>query len=258
MLTRSCTLLHSTAYTSTPCVRGSLRRMPTTSGTLQWELNVNGTFQLFEAAARAGVGRVVYISSTSIPREKYGLYGHTKVLGEQIAATYAHRHQMRVITLRPRAFIPHTDHTVYASWLDWAKYFWRGAVHADDVARCVWCVLTRLAAPEWDFPEPPVCVVDGRIDFTEEQLKNWDASGPGSTFTEVYGPEYCELARKHGINPSRAPRPAARCPEHTHDASELLGYNPEYSMKNILEELKLYGDAGPPVLDEEVQEVREG
>ncbi len=31
-----------------------------------WDLNVTGTFNVFEAAARAGIGRVVFLSSTSV------------------------------------------------------------------------------------------------------------------------------------------------------------------------------------------------
>jgi nucleoside-diphosphate-sugar epimerase len=71
-----------------------------------WDLNVTGTFNVFEAAHRAGVTQVVYLSSTSV-RHRASLYGHTKVLGEEIAQTYGTRHGMQVVTLRPRGFIPH-------------------------------------------------------------------------------------------------------------------------------------------------------
>lgn len=215
-----------------------------------WNLNVAGTFQIFEAAARAGVRSMVYISSTSIPREKYGLYGHSKILGEQIASTYAHRHNMRVITLRPRGFIPPSDRTVYRNWLDWAKYFWKGAVHVDDVAQSVECALARLGKPEWEFVEPPVCAIDGKIDYTADQLANWDADGEGSTFTSVYGSDNLQLARSHGLDPSKAPRPIVKLPEHTHDAGELLGYSPTYSIRDLLEELRLHGPDGQLLPDQ--------
>src|SRR5262245_48115750 len=77
-----------------------------------WELNVTGTFQLFEAAARAGVDKMVYLSSTSV-RHRESIYGHTKVLGEEVAQTYARRHGMQVVILRPRGFIPHWNRETY-------------------------------------------------------------------------------------------------------------------------------------------------
>lgn len=209
-----------------------------------WDLNVNGTFHVFEAAARAGVRRVVYISSTCIPREQHGIYGHTKAVGEQIANTYAHRHGMRIVTLRPRGFVPHTDHAVYKDWLDWAQHFWKGGVHIQDVAKCVQCALVLLARSSWEFADPPVCVVDGKIDYSEDQLRTWDAHGAGTTFRHVYGDDDYELARKHGLDPSQAPRPAAKLPDHTHTAEELLGFRPQYSIKNILEELRSHGASG--------------
>ena len=61
-----------------------------------WDLNVTGTMTVFEAAHRAGVRQVVYLSSTSV-RHHASLYGHTKVLGEEIAQTYRTRHAMRVV-----------------------------------------------------------------------------------------------------------------------------------------------------------------
>src|SRR5262245_60640874 len=46
-----------------------------------WDLNVTGTFYVFEAAVRADVRRIVHISSTSVSNWA-SVYGHTKVLGE--------------------------------------------------------------------------------------------------------------------------------------------------------------------------------
>merc|ERR1712113_760712 len=100
--------------------------------------------------------------------------------------------------------------------------------------------------PVWDFTEPPVCTVDGKIDFTEEQLRNWDADGDGSTFATVYGKESHELALFHNFDLTRPPRPVTRLPEHTHLAEELLGYRAEYSFRNVLEELRRWGAVGPP------------
>jgi nucleoside-diphosphate-sugar epimerase len=193
-----------------------------------WELNVTGTFNVFEAAARAGVGRVVFISSTSVD-EPNSLYGHTKVLGEEIARTYSARHGMHVVTLRPRAFIPPWNREVYASFVDWARWFWPGAVHISDVAQAVLRSIDALmsASPPdyWALP------LDGAYDYTEADLADWDSAGPGSTFQRHY-PGYADLVRRHGLDPSVRPRRL--------DISETarrLGYRPTYGLRQLLEEL---------------------
>lgn len=78
------------------------------------ETNIRGTYQVFEAARRAGVDRVVFASSnhavgftprqplvtveTPIRPDTY--YGVSKVFGEALARFYVDRHGMRVACLR--------------------------------------------------------------------------------------------------------------------------------------------------------------
>ena len=81
---------------------------------LYLETNVTGTFNVLEAARRAGVGRFLFASSSSV----YGAatetpfgesatltrtlspYAATKIAGEQLCSAYAHLHGMRVVSLR--------------------------------------------------------------------------------------------------------------------------------------------------------------
>ena len=137
-----------------------------------WDLNVTGTMNVFEAAHRAGVTQVVYLSSTSV-RHRASLYGHTKVLGEEIAQTYKTRHSMQVVILRPRGFIPHWNRAVYASFVAWLAWFWHGAVHIEDVAHAVVRSLDRLATSA-EVP-PRALVVDGAYEYTAADLAAWDA-----------------------------------------------------------------------------------
>jgi nucleoside-diphosphate-sugar epimerase len=202
-----------------------------------WDLNVTGTFYVFEAAARAGIQRFVFISSTSV-HNWAGIYGHTKVLGEEIARVYAQRHHMNVITLRPRAFIPSWNRQVYPSFVEWAKWFWRGAVHIDDVSQAV--VRAVEVLERGPLATPVVLTVDGGYEYTDDDLRNWDRDGPGSTFRKYY-PDYHDLAVRHGLDPSRKPEKL--------DISETrqrLGYDPQYSLKNLLDELDRFGEVGPP------------
>ena len=76
--------------------------------------NIVGTYNMFEAAYRAGVKRVVFASSNHVvgfyPRDRRigvnmpvhpdSRYGVSKAFGEAIGAFYAHKHGLRVTCLR--------------------------------------------------------------------------------------------------------------------------------------------------------------
>ena len=79
------------------------------------DVNINGTYTIFEAARRAGVPRVVFASSNHAvgfaPRESFPVpdggapapdtyYGVSKVAGEALAALYARRYGVEAICVR--------------------------------------------------------------------------------------------------------------------------------------------------------------
>lgn len=87
-----------------------------------FETNVQGTWNAFEAAERAGVRRVVLCSSTSAlgldhtnlhlpplylpvdeahPTRPSSTYGMSKLIGEEIAAAFSRRRKLEVLMLRP-------------------------------------------------------------------------------------------------------------------------------------------------------------
>jgi uronate dehydrogenase len=94
--------------------------------------NIEGTFQVFDAARRAGVPRVVYASSIhaagftpqaaelpadTAPRPDT-LYGVSKVFGEALGRYYADRYGMRVACLRIGTFEDRPSHFFsLATWL---------------------------------------------------------------------------------------------------------------------------------------------
>lgn len=202
-----------------------------------WELNVTGTFHVFEAAVQAGVQRVVFISSTSV-EEKETVYGQTKILAEQVAQGYVDRHHLNVVTLRPRAFIPWWNLTVYNNFVEWAKWFWPGAVHINDVAQSVIRSLNLLAKQRLD--QHLVLTVDGAYEYSDEELSAWDAGGPGSSFRKYYA-AYEDLVLKYGLEPTV--KPEKRDIQAT---QQWLGYMPQYSLLNLLQDLERYGLKGPP------------
>lgn len=204
-----------------------------------WDLNVGGTFNVFQAAVETGIKDIIFISSTSID-EKYGIYGHTKILGEEIAETYAHRHGMNVIVLRPRAFIPPWNRSVYDSFVDWAKWFAKGAVHISDVAQAVIKSIELLASKKHELHNAPVFLtVDSAYQYSDDDLANWDKDGPGTTFDKHYK-QFHEMAVKFGLQPELKPKKLDIT-----KTQEVIDYKPLYSMKTLLLELKMYGAEGP-------------
>ncbi len=202
------------------------------------DLNVTGTFNTLQAAADASVKKFVFISSTSV-EDRHGLYGSTKVVGEEMAAAFATRYpDMDVVTLRPRAFIPSWNKGVYNNFLEWAAWFMKGAVHVNDFRDA-----TLIAIDHKPETKAPVYVIDGAYDYTADDLDNWN----DATFDKHYA-EFKELAQLHNIDTTRKPRVLK-----IEEAQKLPCYAPKYSMRNLLEELRDHGVSGPPAPFESTQ-----
>lgn len=195
------------------------------------DLNVTGTFNVLQAAADAGVAKFIFISSTSVS-DRFGLYGSTKVLGEEMVAAYAERHpDTAYMTLRPRAFIPSWNRGVYSNFLEWAAWFMRGAVHVDDFRDAVLTAIGHTPAVK-----APAYIIDGAYDYSTEDLANWS----DKTFFSHYA-EFADVAKEHGIDTAKKPRVLE-----IEDHQRLPGYVPKYTMRNLLEELRDFGLQGPP------------
>src|ERR1700728_5147986 len=97
------------------------------------DVNINGTYTVFEAARRAGVPRVVFASSTHAvgftPRSDFPVpdfaypapdtyYGASKAAGEAVAALYARRYGLDAICIRILScFERPTGPRMLGSWL---------------------------------------------------------------------------------------------------------------------------------------------
>lgn len=196
------------------------------------DLNVTGTFNTLQAAVDAGATQFIFISSTSVS-DRFGIYGSTKVIGEEMVSAYAARHpHIAFTTLRPRAFIPSWNRSVYQDYLQWVEWFSKGAVHIDDFCASIVAALAhRPPAGQHD-----IFAIDGAYDYSPADLAAWN----DQTFAKYY-PEYVELARQHGIDTARKPKALDIAPD-----ARLPGYTPRFSMRNMLEELARYGTKGPP------------
>lgn len=203
-----------------------------------FDLNVRGAFEVFEAAASLDIDKIVFISTTSVYRPDTR-YGSSKILAEAIAEDYRKHRNMNVVILRPRGFIPYWNRDVYAKYSDWARWFWKGAVHVDDVAAAVISSLDLISRQR--LGQQLILTLDSAYEYTDADLADWDAEGPGSTFRKYY-PEYYDLALSYGLDPALKPTRLD-----ISDTMRWLGYKPTYSLANLLSELAAYGDSGPPL-----------
>lgn len=196
-----------------------------------WDVNVTGTFNLLQAARDSGIRNFVFLSSTSVD-DSESFYGHTKIVAEETCKSFsALEPEMSILRLRPRAFIPPWNREVYSSFVEWAQWFWRGAVHINDVAKAVVKSVTALEKKK--LPCCPVFVLDGKYDYSREDLENWDVEGPGSTFKKQYGEEMFALVLRHGLDPSVRPNVLPPSP-----FNQEIDWVPEYSLSDLLRELR--------------------
>lgn len=193
-----------------------------------WDVNCTGTFRVLEACANGSVGKLIFISSTSVSDES-SFYGLTKRVGEDLCRAYCHEQEIDTIVLRPRAFIPHWNKEVYSEFIEWVRWFWGGAVHIHDVAQAV-CRSVRLIEAE-RVRDLPVLTLDAGYGYSADELARWDEAGRGSTFAARY-PEFVDLATRWGLDTSAMPRILD-----ISDSRRRIGYEPTYLLRNLLEEL---------------------
>lgn len=202
-----------------------------------FDVNVNGTFAVLEAAARTGIPKVIFTSSESTlgfafmehrmeplsvpideqhplrPQDPYGL---SKVIGEEICRSYSARYGIRTVALRePWIWVPEESmiplyRTLISDYPSWSKNLW-AYVHVLDAAQA-----HRLAA-ERDLERLHEV-------FFITAKENWT----GKPSRELLNRHYPGTA----VFDDRWTGPASII---SHDkARRLLGYSPKYSSKDLL------------------------
>jgi UDP-glucose 4-epimerase len=192
-----------------------------------WDLNMTGTFNLLEAASQHDVKQFLFISSSSVD-EWPELYGTTKILGEQLCRSYAERFGMNILCLRPRAFIPWQNTSVYSTFEEWATWFMRGSVHINDVAQAV--LLGCEAVANAGSPFFDVVEIDGKRELSDADLLDWRTEGGKAVLTKVF-PEFSREVSRAPFIPHDPPRY-----KDSRAAQRLLGYVADYGLRELLAE----------------------
>lgn len=202
-----------------------------------FDVNVNGTFNVLEAAAQAGITKLVFTSSESTlgsafathnlvplylpideqhPNRPQDPYGLSKVVCEQICKTTSDRTGMRTVCLRPPwVWLPEPEQlpfyrTLVAEYPNWFKNLWTW-VHAQDVATA-----HRLAL-EVDLP-----TLHEAFFITAQD--NWTGLDARELAARFY-PQVTQFAEGYA-----GPRVLI-----SHDkAARLLGYSPRFGVADLL------------------------
>ncbi|MDG0789435.1 NAD(P)-dependent oxidoreductase [Cohnella ginsengisoli] len=138
-----------------------------------YDLNVTGTFHMFQAAVRNRVRRVVWLSSMSIYGSSF--YSYTKKIGEQLCQFYHENHGIEIIMLRPADFTPYRDIFHYG------ERMLHGGVDRRDIIQAVECAVS-CKTPFGAYHivrQDPFDEQDVRV-YSEFPLEVWEKAYPGS------------------------------------------------------------------------------
>lgn len=199
-----------------------------------WDVDVGGTFNV--RGRGPGRHRQDAVHVIDQIQSWPGLYGASKTLAEELTRTYAARHGMNVLTLRPRAFIPFWNRGVYANYTEWLRWFWRGAVEISDVAEATLAGLAALN--DGNLTGHHACHIDCAEDLPPGARDAWQREGAAG-FARLY-PDYAELALRHDLPTNAPPRRIG------HDeATRLFGYAPRIGLAQALDVLARHGENPP-------------
>jgi len=215
-----------------------------------WELNVDGTFNVYEAAAEAGVGKVVFSSTMGVygrsresadgravhvhedsPRLPTDVYGLSKGLGEDLAACYARTGRVRSVALRFGMFVPEP----------FARYGVRllyGGVDERDVASAVMAALQALESEKLEFD---AFNIESALPFTEfEAGELWNDPAAVVSHHWPHAPELMRAVGAELWGPIKEWFDIAK-------AGQVLGWRPQHNFDAFLDAIRSQPRAMDPV-----------
>jgi nucleoside-diphosphate-sugar epimerase len=196
----------------------SAHRPPVSDATI-FAVNVDGTFNVFEACRRHNVQAIVYASSMA-----YGwssVYGLTKVLGEEMCRSYHEITGAAIAMLRYHEFVP-------APYLVYGPRLLRNGVDRSDVARAT--VASVRAALERRF-DVFTTIVHTAHGMPEDVLAAFPERGPDWLERQVPGAN--DLIARYEL-----PLPERVEQHDLSDAERVLGWRPQVGIGEFLRDLK--------------------
>ena len=196
----------------------SAHRPPVSDATI-FAVNVDGTFNIFEACRAHGVKAVVFASSMAFGWGS--VYGVTKVIGEDLCRMYHETTGASVAMLRYHDFVP-------KPYLAFGQMLFRNGVDRRDVASATVASLKAAIDKKIGLFRT---IVHSNHGMPAEVINDFRANGPA--WCEAQVPGSAALIEKYNIT----------LPEQVeqHDLSEaasVIGWTPRYNVIDFLRDLK--------------------
>jgi nucleoside-diphosphate-sugar epimerase len=218
-----------------------------------YDLNLTGTFNMWEAAVQAGVRGVVFSSTMGVykphdapgtgagmalhedvPLQPGDIYGYTKVAGEALCRYYGWKHGIPSVALRFGMFVPEP-------FFRYGIHLLYGGVDTEDVTRSVLASMDALTTGklQWD-----AFNVESQVPFGEEDAAQL-RQDPLAVLDQYYAGA-AALLRERGVEalaPITVYYPMER-------AAECLGFRPQCNFEQWLDALRAdplaRADKSPP------------
>ena len=196
----------------------SAHRPPVSDATI-FAVNIDGTFNVFEACRAEGIGAIVYASSMA-----YGwgsVYGLTKVLGEEMCRTYHEITGASIAMLRYHEFVP-------APYLTFGPRLLRNGVDRQDVADATVAALTGAVEHRFGLFRTIVHTAHG---IPDDVLADFPARGPAWLESQVPGAN--DLIARYDL-----PLPERVEQHDLSEAREVIGWAPKVGFLDFLRDLQ--------------------
>ncbi len=197
-----------------------------------WQLNVDGSFHVFQSALQHAVRRMIWTSSVAIAGWERDKYGFSKFVGEHLCGYYHRVHGFRIGIIRPWDFTPYGS-----DFIRYGERLLTGGVDRRDV------IAATVAAMERVLDDRLACdwfEVGKDHPFTQEDCEHFKDS-PQSVI-EKYWPGYGDLIEKYGIRFPEKPLVVDLA-----KTKDILGFHPQYHFGTFLAELRERDRRGEPV-----------
>ncbi|MET9023258.1 NAD(P)-dependent oxidoreductase [Actinopolymorpha sp. NPDC004070] len=193
--------------------------VPPVSDETIFAVNVDGTFNVVQACRTHGVSSVVFASSMAYGRG--GVYGVTKVIGEDLWRMHHETTGASVALLRYHDFVP-------KPYLAWGAMLLRNGVDRRDVASATVAALNGVVDHKVE--------VFGTIVHTDHGMPAavaGDFAERGRAWCEEQVPGSAELLDRYGIE-----LPAQVEQHDLSEADRVLGWRPAYGITDFLTDLR--------------------
>ena len=194
--------------------------VPQPTDETRFDVNVVGSFRMFQACVKKGVQRVVWASSLAALRRD-DIYCITKVIGEDLCDYYHERHGLQIAMMRYGAFTA-CDLVSYGEWL---------LTHGVDLRDVVNATVRAVRLLDEGHPSFGCYTVMPSHPYTGEELARF-----GEIWQDILGrrgADYVGLVQRYGIE-----FPPSVRQYDLSSSSKELGFAPQYNFDTFLDELK--------------------